>query len=62
MADAAKVEACVDRICELGCDFVSQLIEELRAGREHALYADLDNEERQALLRELASIMAVYQG
>jgi hypothetical protein len=62
MADAAKVEACVDRVCALGCTFVGQLIEELRAGRPHPIYADLDSEERQCLLRELASIMAVYQG
>jgi hypothetical protein len=55
------VEACIDRVCELGCTFVSQLIEELRAGRDHPIYAELDQEERQSLLRELASIMAVYQ-
>lgn len=61
MPDAAKIEACVDRVCELGCTFVDHLIEELRAGRDHVLYADLDNEERQALLGELASIMAVYR-
>lgn len=61
MADAAKIEACVDRVCELGCTFVDQLIGELRAGRPHHIYADLDEEERQALLRELASIMAVYR-
>jgi hypothetical protein len=61
MSDADKVEACVDRVCELGCTFVSQLIGELRAGRHHPIYAGLDGEERQALLRELASIMTVYQ-
>ena len=61
MVDTARIEACVDRVCALGCAFVDQLIEELRAGREHALYAELDHEERQALLRELASIMAVYR-
>lgn len=61
MADAAKVEACVDRVCGFGCVFVGRLIEELRAGRDHPAYEQLDQEERQALLRELASIMAVYQ-
>jgi hypothetical protein len=61
MAESARVEACIDRVCELGCTFVSQLIEELRAGRDHPIYAELDQEERQSLLRELASIMAVYQ-
>lgn len=61
MLDAAKVEACVDRVCELGCSFVSRLIEELRAGRDHPVYAALDHEERQSLLRELVSIMDIYQ-
>ena len=62
MLDVDRVETCVGRVCELGCGFVSRLIKELRAGRDHPFYTDLNGEERQALLRELASIMAVYQG
>ncbi len=59
--DSAKIEACVTRICELGCASVNHLIEDLCAGRERPEYAGLDEEERGELLRELSSVMSVYR-
>ena len=60
MGDRARIEHCVDQVCGLGCTFVNHVIEDLRRGNERPEYAHLDPNERQLLLGELVSIMAVY--
>lgn len=62
MTDDRVVERCVERLCQDGCDKVYEYIEALRAGRELAMTGALSGAERQAVLDELLSIMAVYEG
>lgn len=55
-----KINQCVEVLCELGCRTVSSIIRELEHGAPLAQTAHLDADERQAVLAELKSIMAVY--
>ncbi len=55
-----RVAACVEAICVLGCARVREVIADLQAGRPVAAAEQLDPSLRLAVLRELESIMAVY--
>jgi hypothetical protein len=58
----ATVQACVDRLCEQGCSRVNACILALQNGEEVPEVADMSAVDRQAVLQELVSIMAVYDG
>jgi len=55
------VERAVDAICALGCDLVSAYIKALQQADPRPEYQSLDAAQRASLLRELQSIMAVYE-
>lgn len=55
-----KIDQCVEALCGLGCRTVSSLIQRMERGEPLAETAYLEPEERQAVLAELKSIMAVY--
>jgi len=59
-ADPQRVEEAVNRICELGCARVREILAELARGSPVAEMAELTQEERQAVHAELQAIMAVY--
>jgi hypothetical protein len=56
-----EVEKTIDAVCALGCDMVSVTINALQKGELRPEYQSLDEKQRTCLLRELESIMAVYQ-
>ena len=56
-----EVEKTIDAVCALGCDVVSVTINALQKGELRPEYQSLDEIQRASLLRELKSIMAVYQ-
>ena len=56
-----EVEKTIDAVCALGCDVVSVTINALQKGELRPEYQSLDEIQRTSLLRELESIMAVYQ-
>lgn len=58
----ARVQVCVDRLCEQGCSRVNACILALQNGEEVPEVADMSAVDRQAVLEELVSIMAVYDG
>jgi hypothetical protein len=60
--NATKVNHCVEDLCLQGCTLVRRFIDDLQAGRPVPGSEDLGEEERQALLQELRSIMSVYDG
>ena len=51
-----EVEKCIDSVCALGCDLVSDYIRALQKGELRPEYQSLDEEQRTSLLRELQSI------
>lgn len=55
-----RVDACVLRICDLGCAKVYRSIALLEAGQTIPEMAGADTELQQAVLAELRQIMAVY--
>jgi hypothetical protein len=55
-----EVEQAVDAICALGCDVVAAYIESLRQRQQRPEYRLLNETQRSSLLRELQSIMSVY--
>jgi hypothetical protein len=55
------VEQCIESLCLKGCKEVLHLIGEIEQGRLPAEVAHLSETERQAVLKELKAIMAVYQ-
>lgn len=56
-----EIEAAIDAICLLGCDVVSAYIGALQNGEIRPHYQTLDAAQRIRLLRELQSIMDVYE-
>ena len=56
-----NVERAIDAICALGCDVVAAYIQSLRQGQSRPEYQLLNAAERERLLFELQSIMAVYE-
>jgi hypothetical protein len=55
-----KIQDCVDQLCSHGCGSVRELILQLEQGELPDGTAHLDATERQQVLRELKSIIAVY--
>ena len=55
------VERSVELLCAQGCSKVSEYIDALQRGQPVPGIVELNEDERQALLEELVSIMAVYQ-
>lgn len=55
-----KIDQCMEVLCNQGCDSVNGFIAALKAGQEFPEVADLNTEERQRVLENLVSIMAVY--
>lgn len=57
-----KVNRCIDVLCQGGCDVVRATIASLEAGLAVHETHHLDPDEAGCVLRELKSIMAVYDG
>ena len=55
-----KLQQCVESLCGDGCQAVNGYIEQLEHGGSVPQTELLSYEDRQELLRELKSIMAVY--
>lgn len=60
--DQTKIDRCVETLSLKGCSEVWKIITLLEQGNGPEEAATLTREERQAVLHELKSIMAVYQG
>jgi len=60
--DQTKIDHCVETLSQNGCTEVWVIIGLLEHGLGMEETAALSLEERQAVLAELKSIMAVYQG
>jgi hypothetical protein len=60
--DSDKVNHCIEALCLNGCDAVRATISSLETGLPVSATRDLDTEECAAVLRELKTIMAVYDG
>lgn len=56
------VEQCVETLCRKGCRAVWACIDTLEAGRSLPEMRGLSDTEVGAVLRELRSVMAVYEG
>ena len=59
--DQEKVSRCVDSVCEKGCTAVNSAIQMLEKDSPVPEADTLNDEEKQRLLQELKSIMAVYE-
>ncbi len=59
--DQSKITHCIEALCQKGCKEVSLVIRALERGEPMAEVRELSEGERQAVLNELKSIMAVYQ-
>ncbi len=55
------VERCVELLCQQGCARVNEYITALQSGQPVPGVDALDKSGRDALLKELESLMAVYQ-
>jgi hypothetical protein len=59
--DQSKIAHCIEILCQKGCKEVSLVIRAMERGEPMAEVQELDEGERQAVLKELKSIMSVYQ-
>ena len=59
--DSSRTARCIEILCQKGCKEVSRVILALEREEPMAEVRDLDKSERQAVLDELKSIMAVYR-
>jgi len=57
----ARLQAIIDSICGQGCQHVRQFIQQLQQGKVDEKTKALNPRERNLLLEELESIMAVYK-
>jgi hypothetical protein len=57
-----RVDLCVERLCQEGCGKVTKCINLLQAGEALPVLAHLEPAEVKAVLEELVSIMAAYEG
>jgi hypothetical protein len=55
-----KIYDCVEALCQSGCDMVRATIGAMESGQVIAQTEGLAREEEHAVLRELKTIMAVY--
>jgi hypothetical protein len=58
----ARVDLCVEVLCQHGCRKVSGYIEQLKTGEVFQEVAALSVDERKSVLVELESIMQAYDG
>ena len=56
----AHVQSTIESICELGCDRVNEIIDVLERGNSVDETRSLDKSDQQRVLKELKTIMAVY--
>lgn len=59
--DQSKISHCIEVLCQKGCKEVSLIILALERGDPMTEVQELNESERQAVLKELKSIMSVYQ-
>jgi len=59
--DQSKIAHCIEALCQKGCKEVSRIIHALERGEAMAEAQELNEDERQEVLHELKSIMAVYR-
>ena len=59
--DQSKIAHCIEVLCQKGCKEVSVIILALERGEAMAEMQELNADERQMVLHEIKSIMAVYQ-
>lgn len=57
-----RVDICLEKLCNQGCQSVWGYIDALEAGRRLPETRGLDPQEVRQLVRELKAIMAVYEG
>jgi len=57
-----RVDSCVEALCQKGCRNVWGDIEALESGRQLPESKGLTEDEIQAVILELKSIMSVYEG
>ena len=57
-----RVDLCVERLCQEGCSKVTEYIRLLQSGQQLPELAGLTPAEVKAVLEELISVMAAYQG
>ena len=55
-----QIDSCLENLCQQGCRSVNQVIQQLEQGQVIETIAHLSGTQRQRLLQELKSIMAVY--
>lgn len=55
-----QVSACVEALCQTGCDMVRATIQAMEEGLPVSQTQGLSNEEQHQVLEELRAIMAVY--
>ena len=60
MPDVERINSCVESLCNAGCSAVRATIEAMDAGLPAMGTEGLEKAEREAVLRELKAIMAVY--
>ena len=60
MQHPSRVQECVEALCENGCDAVRSAIRAMEQGGAATQTADMTPAEREAVLRELKAIMAIY--
>lgn len=58
--DSSKLFHYLDTLCNRGCSTVREIIRQLETGNRLSELSELNAKERQHLLLELKSIMAVY--
>ena len=59
--DQSRIAHCIEVLCQKGCKEVSLVILALERGDPMAEVQELNEDELQAVLKELKSIMSVYQ-
>lgn len=59
--DQSKIAHCIEVLCQKGCKEVSLVILALERGETMAEVQELNEGERLAVVKELKSIMSVYQ-
>jgi hypothetical protein len=57
-----RVDLCVERLCQDGCGKVTEYINSLQAGETLPVLAHMTPAEVRAVLEELVSVMAAYEG
>ena len=57
-----RIDVCVERLCQEGCSKVTEYIRLLQSGEQLPQLSGLAPEEVEAVLDELVSVMAAYEG